>query len=97
EVYLVWGVNGWHMVPEEQRPPGTNVEYGVMNTPMVLEGDSFVARMQIPAGTSLDYGFQTRKTRSGVAITWVWDGNYHLISNKDSAIDLKSNVTLAKN
>jgi hypothetical protein len=96
EVYLVWGVSGWKMAPEEQRPPGTTVEYGVMNTPMVQEGDTFVARMQIPAGTSLDYGFQTRKTRGGAAIVWVWDGDYHLIPTKDGVIELKAAVTLTE-
>ena len=85
------------MVPEKQRLSGTNVEYGVKNTPMVLEGDIFVARMQIPACTSLDYGFQIRKTRDSTAINkWVWDGDYRLIPNKNGVIDLKATVTPAK-
>jgi hypothetical protein len=97
EVYLVWGIKGWQVVPEEQRPPGTKIEFGVMNTPMVLERDTFVVRVQVPAGTAVDYGFQTRKMRSGAAMDkWVWDGDYHLSPTKDNVIELQAAVTLAQ-
>src|SRR5688572_30020868 len=39
EVYLVWGVNGWQLTPEETRPMGTVVQEQVMHTPMTLKGD----------------------------------------------------------
>jgi hypothetical protein len=97
EVYLVWGTNNWQIVPEEQRPPGTNIEFGVMNTPMALEGDTFVAKVRVPAGTVLDYGFQTRKTRSGVPVDkWIWDGDYRRAPVGDGVIEVKAAVTLAK-
>jgi hypothetical protein len=43
EVFLVWGINGWNVVPEENRPAGTVVKNDVMHTPMVREGGTFVA------------------------------------------------------
>ena len=66
EVTLVWGINGWVAVPEEMRLTGTILdERGTMNTPMAREGDSFVARLQVPAGATIDYGFQVAKMRAG--------------------------------
>jgi hypothetical protein len=41
EVFLVWGFNGWAVVPEENRPAGTVVKNAVMHTPMVREDDAF--------------------------------------------------------
>jgi hypothetical protein len=96
EVFLVWGIKGWLLMPEEQRPAGTVVESGVMHTPMVLKGDTFTAKLRIPVGTPIDYGFQTRKTRSGATIKWVWDGDYRLIPSKDNIIETQAAVTLAR-
>lgn len=95
EVYLVWGVNGWQVVPEEIQPQDTEVTT-VMHTPMKLEGDTFIVKVQVPAGTPVDYGFQTRKKRTGTPIEWVWDGDYRLIAAKDSIIEKQGTVTLTK-
>jgi hypothetical protein len=64
---------------------------------MVLENDTFVAKIQVPVGTPLDYGFQIRKSRDRTTINkWVWDGDYHLIPTTDAVIELKATVTLAQ-
>jgi hypothetical protein len=47
-VLLVWGINGWAVVPEESRPAGTVVKNAVMHTPMVREDDAFFAYVQVP-------------------------------------------------
>ncbi|MCB0190913.1 MAG: sulfatase [Anaerolineae bacterium] len=94
EVYFVWGIDGWQNVPEEIRPPKTTVD-GVMFTPMEVVGDAFVVKVQVPAGTTLDYGFQTRKKRSGTPIGYVWDGDYHLVSFSNEIIEKQSTVSLA--
>ena len=44
EVTLVWGVDGWGMLPEEEIPPGTEIEAEILHTSMSREGDDFVAR-----------------------------------------------------
>jgi hypothetical protein len=68
EVFLVWGINGWVLAPQENRPAGTIVKEGVMHTPMVREGDTFVAEVQVPDGATIDYAFLIIKTRNGTPI-----------------------------
>jgi hypothetical protein len=72
EVTLVWGIDGWAAIPEHLRSADTYVKDGVMRTPMVLEADAFVAKVQMPAGTVLNYGFLTTKSRRGTDAK-VWD------------------------
>jgi lipopolysaccharide transport system permease protein len=95
EVFLVWGINGWNVLPEENRPAGTGVENGVMHTPMAPQGDTFVTKIQLPAGASLDYGFQIRRTRDGTAISWIWDGDHRTTPSEDGIIKATSNPKLA--
>jgi len=75
EVTLVWGINGWKRIDEGLRPPGTRVlDNGGMQTPMAHEGDTFIAKVQVPYGAEIDYGFWIAKTRTGT-VAEVWDGN----------------------
>jgi hypothetical protein len=37
EDYLVWGINGWALLPGTTRPAGTIVKGGLMYTPGQLE------------------------------------------------------------
>jgi hypothetical protein len=66
EVFLVWGINGWTVVPEEIRLAGTVVKNDVIHTPMVHEGDTFVIKVHVPSGATLNYGFQIRRKRIGI-------------------------------
>lgn len=95
EVFLVWGIDGWNVVPEEIRPAGTGVENGVMHTPMARQGDTFVTKIQLPAGASLDYGFQIRRTRDGTTLSWIWDGDHRTTPSEDGVIKVMSNPKLA--
>src|SRR5262245_18498902 len=74
EVFLIWGIDGWSVVPETQRPAGTFVKNSVMYTAMARTDDVFVARVQVPPRARIDYVFQITKTRSGAVID-VWDNN----------------------
>lgn len=94
EVFLVWGINNWQPLPEEQRPAGTIIEKGVMHTPMEPDGDRHLATLRVPAGAPLDYGFQTRSAADGAAITPLWDGNYQLVPSQDEALDVTALVQL---
>jgi 4-amino-4-deoxy-L-arabinose transferase-like glycosyltransferase len=99
EVFLIWGINGWAVVPEENRPAGTMVKDLVMHTPMVHEGDTFVARVHVPAGTTVDYGFLITKKRDGTAVhVWEADGeqDYHTAVTQDSVIEVQTKLTLAQ-
>jgi hypothetical protein len=98
EVVLVWGINGWQVVREEQRPAGTVVKNDLMRTPMAPQGDTFVAKVQAPAGAIIHYGFFVPKTRTGAAIN-AWEGAdaFHLVAAAgNEGIKIKSTVTLDK-
>jgi hypothetical protein len=77
EVALIWGVNGWHMLPEAQRPTGTTIvktATEVMQTPMKRTNGSFEVTLQLPAGSAINYLFHITQTRSGVKAE-AWDLN----------------------
>jgi hypothetical protein len=76
EVFLVWGIQGWQVLPEGERPPGTSVKKQVMHTPMMRRGSVFEAKVQVDRGVAVDYGFLVTKTYDGLEleIRPVWDG-----------------------
>jgi lipopolysaccharide transport system permease protein len=99
EMLLVWGINGWTVVPEELRPAGTAVKNAVMHTPMVRKGDTFVARVQVPSGTTIDYGFLITRMRSGAAVhIWEADGkqDYHTIATQDGVVEVRTKSMLTQ-
>jgi hypothetical protein len=96
EVYLVWGINGWHVLPDALRPPGTIVKHHVMHTPMVRKNDAFSTRIKVASGTPVDYCFLITKPRDDFEITWpLCDGNYRTVPIKNGTIDVRSKVSLA--
>jgi uncharacterized protein YaiE (UPF0345 family) len=74
EAYLVWGVNGWKVAPETQRPRGTIIKDMLMYTPMRRVDDGFIAKVKVPEGTKVDYIFLITSTASGQP-TRIWDAN----------------------
>jgi hypothetical protein len=72
EVWLVWGANGWHNVPEAFRPSGTKVQDQLMHTPLVRMGDSFVTAIRVPPGMPIEYGFLITKMEGGTPVN-VWE------------------------
>jgi hypothetical protein len=96
EVFLVWGINGWNVVPEENRPAGTEIKDKVMHTPMVRKGDTFVAKVQVPAGVTINYGFLITKSRSGAGVETIWDGHQDdLIATEDGVAEMETTLMLA--
>lgn len=96
KVDLVWGLNGWHVVPEELRPPGTEVKNKVMQTTMVQEGDTFVAKVRAPVGTTINCGFRITKWRGIFNIIYpVWDGDYREIPSKNSITEIRGAPNLS--
>ena len=63
DVWLVWGLDGWQVIPESARPPGTVLKNGKMHTHLVREGNTFTTTVRVPPGTGLDYGFLLIDTR----------------------------------
>jgi hypothetical protein len=96
EVFLVWGLNGWHVVPETLRPAGTEVKDKIMRTPMIQEGDTFTIKVIVPAGIPIEYCFLITKTRGSFDITWpLFDGNYREIPFENRLTEVKANLTLS--
>jgi hypothetical protein len=98
EVFLVWGVNGWNVVHDSTRPPRTVVKDKVMHTPMDRKGSAFVAVVRVPAGARIDYGFLITKTRTGVSISKIWEGNdrFYTVAGHGQPVEVKSSVTLGR-
>jgi hypothetical protein len=98
EVVLVWGIDGWNPIPEPLRPFGTILKKSVMNTPMVQTGDTFLATIQVPASSMIDFGFLITKSAAGTDVA-VWDGNgeqgYHMTAGKKSTIEVVSPVSFS--
>jgi len=94
KVWLVWGINGRQVVPEAVRPPGTVVKDGVMHTPMAFEGYAFVAKVQVPSGTRINYRFLIT-TYSGAEVT-IWQDNtgreYLTVVRGNGSLEVKSTV-----
>jgi hypothetical protein len=97
QVFLVWGINGWQVAPEETRPAGTVVKDTAMHTPMDREGDTFVVKVQVPAGATINYGFLITGLRSGAGIEAVWDADQDdLIATEDDVVEIETTLTLAR-
>lgn len=98
EVSLVWGVNGWTLIAEGDRPAGTVVEGNVMHTPMLKEDGIFVTRVHVAPGTVVDFGFLTTKDGRGEPVE-AWEANgaddFHITVNADTAHKVQSQLTLA--
>jgi hypothetical protein len=101
EVFLVWGVNDWNILPEELHPAGTVTKDGLLYTPMIHKDDVFAVELNVPAGTKIDYVFQTTKIYNEFAIE-VWDVNgdskedYHTIATESAVVEITATPTLTK-
>ena len=72
QVALLWRVNNWQTLPEEDRPAGTELQNGKMFPLMLLEGDRVIT--QLPAWTTADHGFLTIQDHNDDPVD-VWDAN----------------------
>jgi len=94
-VRILWGINNWQLLPEEQRPPGTTLtETGVMQTQMTLIDDHFSAILEVPADASIDFGFMVTVFDENHSKQEVWDGVYEDIQVSDQSIQVHSQVDL---
>jgi lipopolysaccharide transport system permease protein len=94
QVVLVWGIDGWTAVREEIRPAGTTLVDSVMHTPMLRRGDPFVAEVQVPACSTVNYGFLVTESADGATIE-AWDSNTDpLLATQDVAVDVRAGLIL---
>ena len=95
EVWLVWGANGWHNVPEAFRPSETTVKDQLMHTLLVRKGNSFVTTIRVPPGMSIEYKFLVTKMDDGTPVN-VWEDvgdRSDVITTTDGLIDVESKTT----
>jgi hypothetical protein len=95
EVWFVWGINGWNVAPEDLRPAGTVIADSVMRTPMSREGDTFISRVEVPTGTTIDFGFLITRDSSGSEVAvWEADGaeDFHYTVTEDGNIEVESTL-----
>ena len=95
EVRLYWGVDGWKALPVKVRPPNTEISRGVMASPMVREGEVFVADVLIPAGSAIDYGFWISQRRGILNMERpLWDGKseYHAVVPEAGRVAVTSTI-----
>lgn len=101
EVFLIWGVDGWSVVPEAIRPAGTMIKDALLYTPMARKDDYFVVEVQVPAGATIDYVFLITKTCSGDAVE-IWDANgvpkqdYHTIAVERGMVMVQASQSIVK-
>jgi hypothetical protein len=93
QVFLVWDVEGGNLEPGGWRPAGTEVRDDGLYTPMDLEGNTFVARVEVPGGAIVKYRFLTTKSSSGTAVE-IWDtgvgASYQLAAAGDETIEIEA-------
>jgi hypothetical protein len=93
DVTVVWGVNGWHLLPESIRPARTTVRNSVMNTPMTRNGRKFAVRILVPTLSRFHYGFVASSRRTDPP-TAEWEGDWQLIATSNQVVDVRSKLTL---
>jgi hypothetical protein len=95
EVRLLWGINSWKTVPEEDRPAGTSFRRGVMQTPMKNMGEYFSMTVPVPAEAVLDFGFLITRLEKDADVR-IWDANgtdsIHRAVKEGSLIEIVSTV-----
>lgn len=98
EVFLVWGIDGWNIIPQNFHPEGTIIKDKLMHTPMVREGETFLVQLVVPQGVKIDYGFLITKNNLGEEIQPVWDGEegYQSTASRDNVIIQQASVTLTE-
>ena len=85
EVFILWGINGWHQSPEAQWPPGTVLNDKFAYSPMTREDNAFVVTIQAPLGTIIDYCFNITKNGNGERVD-LWDINSEQVNNYHTAV-----------
>ena len=97
EVFLIWGVDGWQVVPEHLRPANTTVtERGVMQTQMDQKGNVFVVEMQVPINAVIDHGFLVTAQRDDSTRETMWDGDYQTLATEDKVTEIETSISLTK-
>jgi hypothetical protein len=85
-VTLIWGLDGWQALSGELLPSETEIEGGLMRTPMARTGDGgFRTRIRAPAGSAVDYRFSVVRDVNGTEDS-ILDGDYSAIAGASAVL-----------
>lgn len=76
-VWLLWGLDGWRVPPGVAAPTGSRTHRSAISTPMVAEDGAWIARIDVPVGSTVDYAFHAHAVEIGVGAGGapdLWDG-----------------------
>jgi lipoteichoic acid synthase len=92
-VDIVWGLDDWQALPEENRPPGTVMQENLMYTRLRRNNTLFHIDLVLPMASTLDFGFLIQNALDG-SVVGVWDPGAKLeigSGGQRSTIELESN------
>ena len=94
EVDLVWGHGAGRPPIRTDGPMGTVVEDGRLVTPMQQNGAEFISDLRVRPGTTVEYSFRTRVSRTGEVIAPLWDRSpiYRLEVERDTVVAVTAAV-----
>lgn len=99
EVFFVWGINDWQAQDKEYWPEGTYLKDKLLSTPMKSENGFFSVRLNVKAGTIIDYVFWITKGPKDIPSD-IWDANrkpqsdYHTLAVNDNITIVRSQVEI---
>ncbi|MEZ4658309.1 MAG: hypothetical protein R2911_12110 [Caldilineaceae bacterium] len=98
EVYLVWTVNDWQLLPTAMRSDSTMATDRYMYMPMTMQDDGFHANVSAPTGARLNYSFVTTKNLKGAPVQ-VWEtlaDDQQPVITADGRVDVVATTTAAE-
>ena len=97
EVYLVWTINDWQLLPTVMRSEQTATTERYMYTPMTMQDDGFHATVAAPTGARLNYSFVTTKNLKGAPVQ-IWEtlaDDQQPVITEDGRVDVVATTTAA--
>ncbi|MEZ4710391.1 MAG: hypothetical protein R3A44_24530 [Caldilineaceae bacterium] len=97
EVYLVWTVNDWPLLPATMRSENIMATDRYMYMPMTLQDDGFHAVVSAPTGSRLNYSFVTTKNLKGAPVQ-LWEtlaDDQQPVITEDGRVDVVATTTAA--
>ena len=99
EVYIIWGVNNWHLVSKDLYPEGTAIDKvkNIMYSPMHKQsGDEFIVKLKTNSGDIIDHVFWIKKAKGVSADSWDTNApnkDYHTKAGENQTVYYTSKIT----
>jgi hypothetical protein len=95
EVWIVWGLNGWHGVEGKYRNTGTVASSRGMRELMKRGDDGFTADVTVPEGSTVNFGFLvTRRGCCQGLSSYIWDSPQNATANSAEPVVVRSRTPI---